>query len=41
MNRPAGFSRYLKDYDDVAGVRQALAEATEVRTPNWRATPNS
>ena len=29
-----------KDYD-VAGVRQALAEATKVRTPDWRATPNS
>lgn len=31
---------YLKDYD-VAGVRQALAEATQRRTPEWRATRNS
>ena len=35
-----GSPGYLKDYD-AAGVRQALAEATEVRTPDWRATPNS
>jgi len=34
-----GSPGYLKDYD-AAGVRQALAEATEVRTPEWRATPN-
>ena len=31
---------YLKDYD-VAGVRRALAEATNERKPEWRATPNS
>jgi len=35
-----GSPGYLKDYD-AAGVRQALAEATEARTPDWRATPNS
>jgi predicted dinucleotide-binding enzyme len=35
-----GSPGYLKDYD-VAGVRQALAEATPLRTPEWRATPNS
>ena len=35
-----GSPGYLKDYD-VAGVRQALAEATQQRTPEWRATPNS
>ena len=34
-----GSPGYLKDYD-AAGVRQALAEATEVRTPEWRATPS-
>jgi len=31
---------YLKDYD-VKGVREALAEATPERKPEWRATPNS
>jgi 8-hydroxy-5-deazaflavin:NADPH oxidoreductase len=35
-----GSPGYLKDYD-AAGVRRALAEATEVRSPDWRATPNS
>jgi predicted dinucleotide-binding enzyme len=35
-----GSPGYLEDYD-VAGVRQALAEATPLRTPEWRATPNS
>lgn len=35
-----GTPGYLKDYD-VAGVRQALAEATPQRQPAWRATPNS
>ena len=35
-----GSPGYLKDYD-VAGVRQALAEARNERTPEWRATPNS
>ncbi|GKQ49327.1 NADPH-dependent F420 reductase [Bradyrhizobium sp. Ce-3] len=35
-----GSPGYLKDYD-AAGVRRALAEATGVRTPDWRATPNS
>jgi 8-hydroxy-5-deazaflavin:NADPH oxidoreductase len=35
-----GSPGYLEDYD-AAGVRQALAGATEVRTPDWRATPNS
>lgn len=35
-----GSPGYLKDYN-VAGVRQALAEATGVRTSGWRATPNS
>jgi predicted dinucleotide-binding enzyme len=35
-----GSPGYLKDYN-VAGVRQALAEATGVRTSDWRATPNS
>lgn len=35
-----GSPGYLKDFD-AAGVRKALAEATETRTPNWRATPNS
>jgi 8-hydroxy-5-deazaflavin:NADPH oxidoreductase len=35
-----GSPGYLKDYD-AAGVRQALAEATAVRTLDWRATPNS
>jgi 8-hydroxy-5-deazaflavin:NADPH oxidoreductase len=35
-----GSPGYLKDYD-AAGVRLALAEATEVRMPDWRATPNS
>ena len=35
-----GSPGYLKDYD-VAGVRHALAEATQQRTPEWRATPNS
>jgi 8-hydroxy-5-deazaflavin:NADPH oxidoreductase len=35
-----GSPGYLKDYD-AAGVRQALAEATEVRSADWRATPNS
>jgi 8-hydroxy-5-deazaflavin:NADPH oxidoreductase len=35
-----GSPGYLKDYD-AAGVRQALAEATELRTPDWQATPNS
>jgi len=34
-----GSPGYLKDCD-VAGVRQALAETTEVRTLDWRATPN-
>jgi 8-hydroxy-5-deazaflavin:NADPH oxidoreductase len=33
-----GSPGYLRDYD-AAGVRQALAEATRVRTPEWRATP--
>ena len=35
-----GSPGYLKDYD-VAGVRHALAEATNARKPEWRATPNS
>lgn len=35
-----GCPGYLKDYD-VDGVRRALAQATEVRSPEWRATPNS
>ena len=35
-----GSPGYLKDYD-IAGVRQALAKATEVRARDWRATPNS
>jgi 8-hydroxy-5-deazaflavin:NADPH oxidoreductase len=35
-----GSPGYLKDYD-AAGVREALAEATDLRTPDWRATPNS
>jgi predicted dinucleotide-binding enzyme len=35
-----GSPGYLKDYD-AAGVRQALREAAKVRTPDWRATPNS
>lgn len=35
-----GSPGYLKDYN-VAGVRRALAEATEGRSPEWRATPNS
>ena len=35
-----GSPGYLKDYD-VAGVRRALAEATNNRKPEWRATPNS
>lgn len=35
-----GSPGYLRDYD-AAGVRRALAEATEARTPDWRATPNS
>jgi 8-hydroxy-5-deazaflavin:NADPH oxidoreductase len=35
-----GSPGYLKDYD-AAGVRQALAEATAARKPDWRATPNS
>ncbi len=35
-----GSPGYLKDYD-VDGVRRALAQATEVRSPEWRATPNS
>ncbi|MDR3493830.1 MAG: hypothetical protein P4L82_04450 [Ancalomicrobiaceae bacterium] len=35
-----GSPGYLKDHD-VAGVRTALAEASETRAPNWRATPNS
>lgn len=35
-----GSPGYLMDYD-VAGVQQALAEATGVRTLDWRATPNS
>jgi predicted dinucleotide-binding enzyme len=35
-----GSPGYLKDYD-VAGVRRSLAEATQARRPEWRATPNS
>lgn len=35
-----GSPGYLKDYD-IDRVRQALAEATRERTPEWRATPNS
>jgi predicted dinucleotide-binding enzyme len=35
-----GSPGYLKDYD-AAGIRQALAEATKARMPEWRATPNS
>jgi predicted dinucleotide-binding enzyme len=35
-----GSPGYLKDYD-ATGVRQALAEATQVRMPDWRAKPNS
>jgi predicted dinucleotide-binding enzyme len=35
-----GTPGYLKDYD-VAGVRRALSEATQERTPEWRATPDS
>lgn len=35
-----GSPGYLKDYD-IAGARRALAQATGVRTPDWRATPNS
>jgi 8-hydroxy-5-deazaflavin:NADPH oxidoreductase len=35
-----GSPGYLKDYD-AAGVRRALAEASNVRMPDWRATPNS
>jgi predicted dinucleotide-binding enzyme len=31
---------YTKDYD-AAGVRRALSEAKEERTPEWRATPKS
>lgn len=31
---------YTKDFD-VNGVRRALSEASKVRTPEWRATPNS
>lgn len=31
---------YLQDFD-AAGVRQALAAATDVRLPEWRATENS
>lgn len=35
-----GSPGYLRDYD-VAGVRRALSEATQERTPEWRATPDS
>ena len=35
-----GSPGYLKDYD-IAGVPRALAKATEVLAPDWRATPNS
>jgi predicted dinucleotide-binding enzyme len=31
---------YTKDHD-AAGVRKALAEASQERTAAWRATPNS
>lgn len=31
---------YLQDFD-AAGVRKALADATDVRLPEWRATENS
>jgi len=35
-----GSPGYLKDYN-AAGVRRALAEASQERTPEWRATVNS
>ncbi|MDP1979530.1 NADPH-dependent F420 reductase [Undibacterium sp.] len=35
-----GSPGYLKDYD-AAGVRKALSEASQERTPEWRATVNS
>lgn len=35
-----GSPGYLMDYD-ASGVRQALAEASATRTPEWRATPDS
>jgi predicted dinucleotide-binding enzyme len=35
-----GTPGYLQDFD-AAGVRKALADATGVRTPEWKATANS